>query len=65
MIKNRRFFDVYISWIIIKMLDVIYRIRVIMFCIWDFNKNIEIKEFFEYVKYCKNKMCLMICLRRK
>lgn len=52
MIKIRRFFDVDVSWIIIKMLDVIYRIRVIMFCIWDFNKYIEIKEFFEYVKYC-------------
>lgn len=47
------------------MLDVTHRTRATTLCIWDSNKNTEIKEPLEYAKYCKNKMCLMICLRRK
>lgn len=53
MTKNRRFFDVYISWIITKMLDVTHRTRATTLCIWGSNKYTEIKEPLEYANYCK------------
>lgn len=52
MTKNRRFFDVDVSWIITKMLDVTHRTRATTLCIWDSNKYTEIKEPLEYAKYC-------------
>lgn len=51
MTKNRRFFDVDVSWIITKMLDVTHRTRATTLCIWDSNKYTEIKEPLEYAKY--------------